>query len=360
MYMAEDPVAVRSIILGLINSDGSTGVNTKTITFTSTSWSIIQWINNVAVIGGFTTSFRGICHETSVHNPVYKILILDNDYTINNDSRNPDSKVRITNKTEAVYCVTVSTGLIIVRGDNEVTSICGNCAMLEHGTVYLAIPYNIVSSIAQPHFKYRYNKYSKVNNDMCINNDIAYVATNFRVLIENDWLDDLKYICEPTEFHEKRITVKFILSRSIAPMESQRYCNYSKSKFNNEVTFIIPCWIDIPSGVYTNLAQQNLEDEEYKQIILHENDITTPEGRFLWELLWSERGYFDLLSQGWKPQQAREVLPNACKTELVMTGSISDWKYFFGLRCDKAAHPQAQELAIPLKEEFIKRGYITK
>lgn len=92
----------------------------------------------------------------------------------------------------------------------------GHGAMLEHGTVYLAIPYNVVSSLAQPHFKYRYNKYSKVNNDMCINNDIAYVTTNFRVLVENDWLDDLKYICEPTEYHEKRICVRFVCDRGVS------------------------------------------------------------------------------------------------------------------------------------------------
>lgn len=218
MYMAEDSVAVRSIILGLINSDGSTGVNTKTITFTSTSWSIIQWINNVAVIGGFTTSFRGICHETSVHNPVYKILILDTDYTINNDSRNPDSKVRITNKTEAVYCVTVSTGLIIVRGDNEVTSICGNCAMLEHGTVYL----KLTPSEIHIYHKYRDNPYTNVN---VVNSEnpypvpTYYISTNYRVLVEHDWLDDLKYLCEPTEYHEKRITVKFICDRGVSHKE---------------------------------------------------------------------------------------------------------------------------------------------
>lgn len=225
MYMAENPIAVRSIILGLINSDGSVGVNTKTITFTSTSWSIIQWINNVAVIGGFATSFKGICHETSVHNPVYRIFILDTDYTINNDSRNPDSKVRITNKTEDVYCVTVSTGLIIVRGDNGVTSICGNCAMLEHGTVYLRILANYIDISEKYDIpimcdkvrKYQTNKYSKVIIKADSNkNEWAYITTNFRTLIENNWLDDLKYLCEPTEYHEKRIAVRFILSRSIA------------------------------------------------------------------------------------------------------------------------------------------------
>lgn len=218
MYMAEDAIAVKSIILGLINSDGSTGVNTKTITFTSTSWPIIQWLDNVASIGGFTTSFRGICHETPVHNIVYKILLLDTDYTINNDSRNPDSKVRITNKTEDVYCVTVSTGLILVRGDNGVTSICGNCAMLEHGTVYLKVVGDERMSE-----KYQNNPYSRVilrypkgdiPNIHCI--PTHYITTNFRVLIEKGWLNDLKFVCEPTGHHEKRITVRFICDRGVS------------------------------------------------------------------------------------------------------------------------------------------------
>ena len=69
-----------------------------------------------------------------------------------------------------------------------------------------------------------------------------------------------------------------------------------------------------------------------------------------------------LLSEGWKPQQARAVLPNALKTELVMTGFVSDWKHFFLLRSNKygkgGAHPSASELADPLYEEFIKRNYI--
>ena len=98
--------------------------------------------------------------------------------------------------------------------------------------------------------------------------------------------------------------------------------------------------------------------------MLHENNInaypltTTSEGRFLWDCFWSEHDYFDLLEQGWKPQQARTVLPNSLKTELIMTGYILDWKHFFKLRDSKAAHPQAYELAHPLHEEFIKRGYL--
>lgn len=219
---------------------------------------------------------------------------------------------------------------------------------LEHGTVYLKIPN---SSIAHSYIvsKYNYNPYSKVQMD----NDERYcITTNMRVLREHGWMDDLQYLCEPTEYHEKRICVRFILSRSIAQeftrhrvfsflMESQRYCNYSKDKFNNEVTFILPPWI---STKYFNIGQERftISDVEWSA-----------------SLVASEKSYFELLKQGWKPQEAREVLPNATKTELIMTGFVSDWEHFFLLRCDNAAHPQARELAIPLKEEFLKRNYIT-
>lgn len=112
------------------------------------------------------------------------------------------------------------------------------------------------------------------------------------------------------------------------------YCNYSKNKFNNEITFIQPCWV------------------------LNEDDSVHAENIFVDSLCKAEKDYFELLKEGWKPQQARAVLPNALKTELVMTGFESDWENFFKLRDDIAAHPQARELAEPLHKEFISRGYI--
>lgn len=256
----------------------------------------------------------------------------------------------------------------------------GHTSVLEHGTVYLKAPVSIAGGMGSeeescPLNKYRNNKYSVVYKDKNIYPDWLYVTTNYRVLIEQGWLDDLKYLCEPTEYHERRTTVHFVCDRGILAeftrhrifsfsAESTRYCNYSRDKFGNEVTFIKPCWVDVPEGKYTNISKQSPEDGEYKQIMLHENNInaypltTTPEGRFLWHCLWSEHDYFDLLEQGWTPQQARAVLPNALKTELVMTGFISDWRYFFSLRNATSAHPQAQELAKPLHEEFIKNGWL--
>lgn len=225
-------------------------------------------------------------------------------------------------------------------------------AMLEHGTVYLQ--YETVKSGINPLTKYYHNKYSEVKTkEGAIEETIRLlVTTNLRVLVENGWLNDLKYLCEPTEYHEKRITVKFTMDRigsqsfcrhrvfSFA-QESTRYCNYSKNKFNNEVTFIQPSWCE------------NIEESKW--------DVRniTPEMIVHDSLIRAERNYNLLIKEGWKPQQARQVLPNALKTELVMTGFVSDWKHFFKLRDDKNhAHPDAYILAHPLHEEFIKRNLI--
>lgn len=238
----------------------------------------------------------------------------------------------------------------------------GHGAMLEHGTVYLAMPMETIIPIEANRWgKYTKNPYSK-GFKICEVNGQKRVAvtTNLRVLVENDWLDDLQYICEPTEHHEKRVTVRFICDRGVShefvrhrvfsfAQESTRYCNYSKSKFNNEITFIIPCWTDIPEGdygsrVYPKIVQRGWHDG-VAQI-------------FIDDCRYSEDGYFRLLNEGWAPQQARAILPNSLKTELVMTGFISDWKHFFELRDAASAHPQAQELAHPLHEAFIQRGLV--
>ena len=118
--------------------------------------------------------------------------------------------------------------------------------------------------------------------------------------------------------------------------ESTRYCDYTKSRFNRELTFIKPLWIsNIPI-----------------------TDITEDEKVFLEYLKNVEDTYFFLRDSNWTPQEARTVLPKCIKTELVMTGFVSDWKHFFELRDAASAHPQAQELAHPLHEAFIQRGLV--
>lgn len=227
----------------------------------------------------------------------------------------------------------------------------GHGAMLEHGTVYLKDVYDVSAIGSWRHSigdKYSSNKYSVVNTDRMCDFQGIYVTTNLRVLVENNWLDDLKYICEPTEYHEKRVTVRFVCDRGVShefvrhrvfsfAQESTRYCNYSKDKFGNELTFIIPCWTNLGEGSYNDIS-----------------DLIHTDAVFINSICDAEDYYLGLLNEGWTPQQARAVLPNALKTELVMTGFISDWKHFFELRCDKAAHPQARELAIPLQESLLK------
>lgn len=232
----------------------------------------------------------------------------------------------------------------------------GHGAMLEHGTIYLKI--ERYDSIEDRYIetKYEENPYSVVNYNG--NNWTYYITTNLRVLVENNWLDDLKYICEPTEFHEKRVTVRFICDRGVShefvrhrvfsfAQESTRYCNYSKDKFCNEITFIIPCWMN-DNQTNMSLEGRDICGNTYAEVCFKEN------------LIKIEKTYFTLLKEGWKPQQARAILPNSLKTELVMTGFMLDWKHFFELRDAGSAHPQAQELAKPLHEEFIRRKYINE
>lgn len=136
------------------------------------------------------------------------------------------------------------------------------------------------------------------------------------------------------------------------------YCNYSKDKFGNEVTYILPNWID-----ESQLGNHNSANiiEECKGFENWADNSELSELVFLYALAVSEQNYFTLLNSfNWKPQEARAILPNSLKTELIMTGFISDWKHFFKLRDAGSAHPQAQELAKPLHEEFIKRGYINE
>lgn len=242
----------------------------------------------------------------------------------------------------------------------------GHGAILEHGTVYLKV-FNVIEN-SELIDKYKSNKYSVVKEGTEVYNchgDILYgsckcITTNYRVLVENGWLDDLKYICKPTEFHEKRITVHFVCDRGVShefvrhrvmsfAQESTRYCNYSKDKFGNELTFIIPCWI------------KDLEEKSYLAHAEYHHTKEDASKQWYDVCMNSEFVYEDLIRLGWKPQEARAVLPNSLKTELVVTGFTSDWNHFFDLRArgtTGAPHPQAKELAEPLMKEFIARKYI--
>ena len=240
----------------------------------------------------------------------------------------------------------------------------GHGAMLEHGTVYLAIPISEWRCTDDYRDSYISNPYSNVNDslgDWENNEGTVYITTNLRVLVENGWLDDLQYICEPTEYHEKRITVKFTTDQGILreftrhrafsfAVESTRYCNYTKDKFSNEITFIQPNWISDKDIENYHMDFGYFTDQDTNHI--------TAVNRFMSALKNAEYFYMELIKLGWKPQQARNILPLATKCDMVMTGFVSDWKHFFELRDAASAHPQAQELAHSLHETFIQRGLI--
>jgi len=258
-------------------------------------------------------------------------------------------------------------------------------AMLEHGTVYLTIPGESEPDEwgrVLPHTgkgSYTYNKYSKVNwenwwqepigmqKEFCkaIPRSNMHITTNLRVLVENNWLDDLKYICEPTEYHEKRYTFRLTTSigvtrelnrhrvNSIAE-QSTRYCNYSKDKFGGEVTFCIPSWLDLKEGSYNWLDYYS---DEFRVA-----DLSSPiEDQFVAYLFTASNQYIELIDQGWQPQQAREVLPLCTATEIVHTAFTSDWKHFFDLRyygTTGKPHPNMVELSTLMKREAEKYGIL--
>ena len=225
-------------------------------------------------------------------------------------------------------------------------------AMLEHGTVYLFIPekeYNKQLSLYSYGVK-ACERYGRIHFE----EGGVYVTTNYRVIVEHNLYYLLDFICEPTEFHEKRYTFRCITSigvtremnrhrvNSIAE-QSTRYCNYSKNKFGGEVSFCIPAWMP-----------------QTEKTVDTSNGFGVLAGEELFAFLGkAERHYFYLLEQGWQPQQAREVLPLCTATEIIHTAFASDWKHFFDLRyfgTTGKPHPNMYQLATLMKEEAEKHG----
>ena len=253
-------------------------------------------------------------------------------------------------------------------------------AMLEHGTVYL-IDINWDRSKLE---KYKNNKYSRYNkqylekdevedgNDYDVSYKYAYyVTTNYRVLVENNWLDDLRYICEPTEYHEKRITLKFttnigvtregnrMRANSIAE-ESTRYCNYTKDKFGGEINICPPVWINGEIGML-----QTLDESEWMNWInVAIRDGNNPDYFNCDAITWygmacafAQVAYRNLIRLGWTPQQAREVLPLATKSEVVYTAFPHQWRHWFDLRLFGTTgkpHPNMEQISELAKEVLIK------
>lgn len=242
-------------------------------------------------------------------------------------------------------------------------------APLEHGTVYLKDSSGYYGDALD---KYRDNKYSKYIRK----NGVAYVTTNLRVLFENNWLEDLdRYLCEPTEYHEKRVQVRFTVDRFTGEeflrhrvasfnRESTRYVLFTKEKFGGgSIKYIVPVWLLDRMDEINDRVDCSIEDfcqsvKDYECGIGPMDDITA----WMFALKACEWSYCTLTNEfGWKAEQARTVLPCAISSPLIKTAFVSDWVHFFNLRAIGTTgkpHPQAFELADPLMKEFIERGLI--
>ena len=242
----------------------------------------------------------------------------------------------------------------------------GHGAALEHGTVYLQIPRNKVSELIDIHdFNFYESPYVYWN----YTDDYVYITTNYRALLEHHYEDLLEYVVEPTDKHKKRITVRFTCDRGVSHefvrhrvfsflQESTRFCNYSKDKYGNQLTFIIPEWVkgfpdgNLPEGDYYYWDGDWCKrvDVEHgtktQEDIIRNADNNDAINLFLWGLSNDESYYLQMVNKfGLKPQEARQILPNALKTELIMTGTVEQWDEFFRLRRAPNAHPDARKLA---------------
>lgn len=225
------------------------------------------------------------------------------------------------------------------------------------------------------HLQMYISDFHKLRDTLCINNmwndqwikyhyvgNLTYVTTNYRyylAIIKVFPSAEKDFDPQDDELYPKRYTVHFITSRGIMDefrthvglshlAESTRYCNYSKDKFDNQITFIQPSWIILDKEI-APINELCLLSGQY--------DRENPNLRYLASLVDANYAYVLLLNKGWTPQQARDVLPLSVKSELISCGFKDAWSNFFYRRCAKDAHPMAREIAIPLQEKFKEFGY---
>ena len=219
------------------------------------------------------------------------------------------------------------------------------------------------------HLQMYISDFHKLRDTLCINNmwndqwikyhyvgKLTYVTTNYRYYLaiikifpsaEND------FDPQDDELYPKRYTVHFITSRGIMDefrthvglshlAESSRYCSYDKNRFGNELTFIIPNWVN------TNCPNKEQEGLSVASI------------EWFTAMLNAEASYMNLIKMGCTAQEAREVLPLAVKSELISCGFEDIWENFFYRRCAKDAHPMAREIATKVRDKFKELNYVNQ
>lgn len=168
---------------------------------------------------------------------------------------------------------------------------------------------------------------------VCYKSEDKITSESAKIFIQNLLTSGHESVIE----HEK-ISVRIICDRGVTheivrhriasySQESTRYCNYTKDKFGNELTFIKPCFWS--------------EDSEEYRLWIETMQII-------------ENSYNKMIKLGTKPQEARSILPNSLKTEIIVTMNLREWRHFFKLRTSNRAHPQMREIAVMLLEKFKK------
>ena len=227
-------------------------------------------------------------------------------------------------------------------------------SVLEHGTVYLDIPCEEDTTECIMFFSHNYySKHVYVFGSKC------YITTNMRVIVEQGFTKYLKYICAPTKHHYLRTTFNIITDIGVArelarhrthsiSEESTRYCNYCKDKFDNQLTFIIPDWIDIPNCEVNSKNAYKLKiTDNRNNNFAYKLDVYY----FIHELLRIEKTYINLIKSQ-SPQQRRQILPLSTKVQTIHTAFNSDWNEFVKLRsdaCSGSVHPNMKVIADKIK-----------
>ena len=269
----------------------------------------------------------------------------------------------------------------------------GHTSILEHGTIYLTVPAEMSAGVFDDieindiYNRYDFNKYSHVSwrHFPEEGRGVIYITTNYRVIIQNGWQRDLKWMVSQPHlpFHVLRPSALFVMDRgnsqsfirhrTLSPtQESTRFCNYSKGKFSREISYIIPHWLpDAWKGGHYDpwfiVSMDNKVQREFQKE-LGLDSLPAEEATRLWDRVQTfigsasvaESNYMTLIDEGLRPEDARDVLPFFTKTELVMTGALDEdgWLNFFAQRRAKSAHPHAQHLANQLYRMLDEQGYL--
>lgn len=240
----------------------------------------------------------------------------------------------------------------------------GHTSVLEHGTVYLTIPADKAEQEQDLIGLFNRNPYSCVRLGL---DDNWYITTNYRVIKQScaEWaMKD--YMTEPKPEHELRHTFRFVCSRGVShelvrhrvmsvTQESTRYCNYSKDKHGNELTFIIPEGVtDISNG--EKFGPDDISTENVVKLTL-EGKYSSKSLMLICAAVSCENIYMQMATIGCTPQECRDVLTHGIKTEVIMTGTIAEWNHFLSLRSKKngakGAHPDMVRVADMVYDHLV-------